>query len=229
MFEQIFGSKTRVKMMKIFLENPDKKFYVRQLTRMTDSMINSIRRELENLLDVGLIVIDESHIKNSIEEQKKGSIKEATDSLEQINDTAQSTEKTADKNDNFNKRKYYTLNKNNLFRNELSKLFAKGKLLIEKQFTDKIKTEGEIYYLALGGIFVHQKNASTDMLIIGNFQKDKIQKIIKQFEKEINKIINYTLMDVKEYSLRKDIGDRFLKSIIDGDQTLVVIDDLKQI
>ena len=56
MFEQLFGSKTRVKLIRIFLDNPDKLFYVRELTRMSDSLINSVRRELQNLINLKIII-----------------------------------------------------------------------------------------------------------------------------------------------------------------------------
>lgn len=59
MFEQLFGSKTRVKLMRVFLDNPEKKFFVRELTRLTDMLINSVRRELQNLLSLKLIKIQE--------------------------------------------------------------------------------------------------------------------------------------------------------------------------
>ncbi len=53
MIEQLFGSKTRVKLLGLFYSNPDRPFYVRELTRKIDEQINSVRRELANLLDVG--------------------------------------------------------------------------------------------------------------------------------------------------------------------------------
>lgn len=48
-------SKVRVKLLKIFLGNVRGLYYVRELTRMTKEEINAIRRELENLLKVGLL------------------------------------------------------------------------------------------------------------------------------------------------------------------------------
>ncbi|OGD81429.1 hypothetical protein A2572_01680 [Candidatus Collierbacteria bacterium RIFOXYD1_FULL_40_9] len=48
-------SKVRVKLLKIFLGNVKGMYYVRELTRMTKEEINAIRRELENLLAVGLL------------------------------------------------------------------------------------------------------------------------------------------------------------------------------
>ena len=55
MIEQLFGSKTRVKLLSLFFNNPGRPFYVREITRKIDEQINSVRRELANLLSVGLI------------------------------------------------------------------------------------------------------------------------------------------------------------------------------
>jgi predicted transcriptional regulator len=55
MVEQLFGSKTRVKLLSLFFNNPGRPFYVREITRKIDEQINSVRRELANLLSIGLI------------------------------------------------------------------------------------------------------------------------------------------------------------------------------
>ena len=53
--EKLFGSKTRAKLLKLFFENPGKSFYVREMTRVIDEQINSVRRELLNLESIGVI------------------------------------------------------------------------------------------------------------------------------------------------------------------------------
>jgi hypothetical protein len=58
MVEQLFGSKTRVKLLQLFYANPNRSFYVREITRKIDEQINSVRRELANLLSVGIISSD---------------------------------------------------------------------------------------------------------------------------------------------------------------------------
>ena len=58
MIEQLFGSKTRVKLLQLFLANPGRSFYVRELTRKIDEQINSVRRELSNLSGIGIIRSD---------------------------------------------------------------------------------------------------------------------------------------------------------------------------
>lgn len=58
MIEQLFGSKTRVKLLYLFFGNPNRSFYVREITRKIDEQINSVRRELSNLLSIGVISSD---------------------------------------------------------------------------------------------------------------------------------------------------------------------------
>ena len=58
MIEQLFGSKTRVKLLQLFLANPGRSFYVREITRKIDEQINSVSRELANLMGIGIIRSD---------------------------------------------------------------------------------------------------------------------------------------------------------------------------
>ena len=56
MIDALFGSKTRVKLLHLFLNHPGQSFYVREITRVIDEQINSVRRELSNMIEVGVIV-----------------------------------------------------------------------------------------------------------------------------------------------------------------------------
>lgn len=196
MFEQLFGSKTRVKLLKIFLENPEKRFFVRELTRLCDSLINSIRRELNNLIEMKIILEEVPAIKDP--EIKK----------------------------TINSRKYYRLNPKNLFKQDLLNLFLKSKILMEKRFVERIKRLGEIKYFCLSGAFIEDPKALTDIFVVGEFEKDKVLKTLKEFEKEIERSINYTVMDVNEYQLRQDIADGFLEKIMGNERNLVIVDKL---
>ncbi len=54
--EQLFGSRTRARLLSVFLEHADRAFYVRELARRVDAQINAVRRELKNLLAIGIVV-----------------------------------------------------------------------------------------------------------------------------------------------------------------------------
>lgn len=54
--KQITGSRTRAKLIKIFFRGPDESYYVRQLVRLSEEEINSVRRELDNLKKIGALL-----------------------------------------------------------------------------------------------------------------------------------------------------------------------------
>jgi len=55
MLEALISSKTRVKLLTLFLLNPEREYYVREIVRMTGENYNAVRRELANLEAFGLI------------------------------------------------------------------------------------------------------------------------------------------------------------------------------
>lgn len=63
MLKRLFTSTTRVKLLTIFLLNPEQEFFIRELTRELNEQINSIRRELDNLKKIGLLRTKEKNRK----------------------------------------------------------------------------------------------------------------------------------------------------------------------
>jgi predicted nucleotidyltransferase len=55
MLEALIPSRTRVKLLTLFLLNPENEYYLREIVRKTDENYNSVRRELANLESFGLI------------------------------------------------------------------------------------------------------------------------------------------------------------------------------
>src|SRR5258708_14637903 len=71
MIEQLFGSKTRVKLLQLFYSNPNRSYSGREITRKSDEQINSVRRELSNLLSIGIITSDNTNNKLYYEVNQK--------------------------------------------------------------------------------------------------------------------------------------------------------------
>jgi len=63
MLKNIFGSGARVKLLQQFLLHQGEEFFIRELTRILDEQINSLRRELENLEKVGMLKSSERNRK----------------------------------------------------------------------------------------------------------------------------------------------------------------------
>lgn len=201
MLEQLFGSQTRLKLLQIFLNNPEKQYFVRELTRLVGSQINAVRRELDNLSTLGLIkiIIQDEDIPKDGKKSKLPVQK--------------------------NKMKYYRVVTGFLLYPDLKNLIRKNQSTIEQELAVELQKIGPIQYLALTGKFVGMEHLPTDLLIVGSVSADKCKKIISAYEKKLNNEINYTLMDANEFSYRRSVADKFLYSVLDN-KKIVMVDDL---
>jgi hypothetical protein len=125
----------------------------------------------------------------------------------------------------LNKKKYYQINKSFVLHNELSSLFSKSHLLLEKELYNEIRSLGQVSYLVLTGFFSQAVQAPTDVLIVGSVPKQDVAAMIQRFEKKLNREINYTIMSVKEFEYRRQLTDKFLYDILVNPK-IVVIDQL---
>lgn len=55
MLSDFITSRVRVKVLSLFLENPDKMYHVREIVRQTDEEINAVRRELAHMERHGMV------------------------------------------------------------------------------------------------------------------------------------------------------------------------------
>lgn len=192
--EQIFGSRIRVRLLKLFLGHPDEKFFVREITRVTRSHIHSVRRELSNLCKVGLIHVYEDNLNLP----RKG---------------------------NGLQRKFYESNQACVIFNELRSLLLKGQLFLQEELARQLQESGSIKYLALTGFFVDLQGFPTDLMLVGKVSRKKCARLIRDFEEEFGRTINYTIFSTKEFTQRKEMTDRFLYQFFET-KKIVLIDRL---
>ncbi len=202
MLDQLFGSKTRVSLLQLFFEHADQAYYVRELTRLVGAQINSVRRELDNLAYLGIVRVIESDKVPVLPEEEGVPYPKG-----------------------LNKKKYYQLNRSFVLHDELSSLFAKSHLLLEKELYNEIRGLGQVNYLVLTGFFTNVDQSSTDMLIVGAVDKQDVAAMVQRFEKKLNREINYTIMSVKEFEYRRQLTDKFIYDILVHPK-IVVVDQL---
>lgn len=197
MLDQLFGSKTRVSLLKLFFENPQKPYFVRELTREIDAQINSVRRELDNLVKLGIVQIAEDAViepQHEWEEVPKG----------------------------LNQKKFYQLNPLFVLHEELSSLFSKSHLMLEKDLMDKLAALEQAYLVIMTGFFTDNNETITDILLVGNIAKAPLAEIVSAYEKKLGREINYTVMSMKEFEYRREITDRFLYDILIRNKIVLV-------
>lgn len=192
MLEHLFGSKTRLKLLKLFLSNPDKIFFVREISRKLEVPINAVRREIDHLTAAEIIAVKE----NKLEGKDRGA--------------------------GADKKKFFSLNSRGALVKELESLLLKDKFSREQNFFASLKEWPGIEFLLLSGRFVGDRNSLVDILLVGSLSSKGVEQVIKKFEKEIGEEVRYTLMKTKEFLYRRDVADKFLSDLLDKKNLLLI-------
>jgi len=182
MLKRLFTSNARIKLLKLFLLNPDDERYIRELTRQLDEQINSIRRELENLKKTGLLR----------SKTKLG-------------------------------KKYYFINKDFIFYNELRSMFQKATQSIP-EIVKKIESFGSPQVLVLSGIFLN-KDSSVDMMMVGQIDREKLTNYLNN-DLNFERPVRFTIMTKEDFEYRLKCNDKFVTEIINDSENLIPIKKL---
>ena len=193
MLEHLFGSKTRLKLLRLFFRHSEQPFYVRELSSQLGTQINAIRRELELLLKADLI-------------KEAGSDATSDNSVQ-----------------GGSLRRYYLLNSASFLYPELQALLLKAQLLGEQKFINELKERaGELKLFLLTGQFTGDHRSTSDVLFVGTLKERSIARLIAVYEKEFGFPIRYTTMTEKEFLDRRHVMDKFLYSLFEAKHIKVV-------
>jgi predicted transcriptional regulator len=198
MIEQLFGSKTRVKLLHLFYENPNRSFYVREITRKIDEQINSVRRELANLLNIGIITSDSSNNKVYYEVNQKYAYYVA---LQEIFGGGKPR-----------KLKKTVVAKESAAAEEAP--VAEPVVAATVEEPAELKQLGNVDIAVLTGQFTRDEISGVDVLIVGNVNPNALQKYVTELEEKEGKELRYTLFSLDEFRYRVQIKDRFITNIL---------------
>ncbi len=208
MFEQLFGSKTRVKLLQLFFTNPNRSFYVREITRKIDEQINSVRRELANLLSIGIITSDANNNRLYYEVNQNY---EHYKPLGAIFGGA-ATEAETPKEDT----------------KAVKKVSERPKVDIsaEHPMAKDLRATGHIELALLTGQFTRDEASGVDVVIVGDINQAKIGRFMTELEKSEGKELRYTVMPLKNYQYRIQIHDRFINDVLGAKKQVIINQNL---
>jgi predicted transcriptional regulator len=195
MIDALFGSKTRVKLLYLFLNNPGQSFFVREITRKIDEQINSVRRELSNMLQVGIITSDSSDNKlyYQVNQRYEYYLPLRTIFADDVIAPQESSVKTDDST-------------------------------VEKYKPMLLDITG-LRLAILSGVFVRGSNTAVDILLVGNIASTKIKSFMKNIEKSEGREINYCVLSYDEFYYRQSVRDRFIYEILNGKYKVIIDKD----
>lgn len=212
MIEQLFGSKTRVKLLQLFYSNPNRAFYVREITRKIDEQINSVRRELSNLLSIGIITSDatQNRLYYEVNQDYKhykplgmifGGLK------------AEEPATAAEKSPKKDKKSAEPAS---------APAAPKADVSEEHPMAKSFRGLGRVELAVLTGQFTRDESAGIDVLIVGNVTEAKADKFMADLEKVENKELRYTILPLDNYRYRLQINDRFISNVLGAKKQVII-------
>jgi hypothetical protein len=195
MVEQLFGSKTRVKLLKLFYSNPNRSFYVREITRKVGEQINSVRRELSNLLSIGIIVSDTTNNKLYYEVNQTYEYYQPLQAI-------------------FGRDGVVTDPKVSDGKNE--------KQLATSSDQDSIKKLGNVEIALYTGQFTRDDSSGIDFLVVGDVNQTALHKFVAELETQEGRELRFAAFSLGEFEYRRKIRDRFVHAVLDAKKQILI-------
>jgi hypothetical protein len=196
MIDKLFGSKTRVKLLHLFLNHPGQSFYVREITRVIDEQINSVRRELSNMLEVGVITSDTADNKLYYQVNQRYEYYMALRAIfagEAIDATKPS--------------------------------MADDSKDVSEQYLSAIAGLSSLRVAIIAGMLVRGSTSSVDVLLVGNIPAAKAKAAMAIIEKLEGREINYAVMSNDDFYYRLSVRDKFISEILSSKHTVAIDKD----
>lgn len=216
MLNALFGSNTKVKILNLFLLHSENRYEIPQIARDLKSTANLVRREVENLIDLGLVKIS-SYSAPTSEESEENEENDAPKKKKELKTRKKGAAKPEEK-------KYFEVNKDFILYPEIKSLFIKAQILSSQKFILSIEKNFRPKLFLLTGFFTNYPEAQTDILIVGPIKRLAFLKLIAELEKDLDREINFTIMEEKEFRFRQEIMDIFLYNILEG-KMITLIDN----
>jgi len=252
--DALFGSKTRVKLLHLFFNNIERSFFVREITRIVDEQINSVRRELANMKEIGIISSSEKSNKLYYSVNKKFAYYKQFNEI--FNNTATEEDTVIDaskENKEPKESKELTKERDLLASDTLTVVMTPldqlenpiektGDNESNKDEKEKVKTQKEkqlvedapLWKKLLGslqadvvitaGRLVDGSNSEMDLLIVGDKTREDL-KVIAKVEKELGLELYYSFLSKVDFIYRLAAADPFLYSVLNEKHEVIVDKD----
>ncbi|KKT37617.1 MAG: putative transcriptional regulator [Parcubacteria group bacterium GW2011_GWA1_44_13] len=194
---KLFGSQARVKILRLFLLNPQDAYDVPMVAEKSKTPLGEARRELTLLKAAG--VITNKSFTKEIPSKKKN---------------AKPTKKRVQ---GFQLKTTFPL------LSSLKGLIVSETPLNRDEIVRRFKDVGKIKFLAISGIFIDEPEARVDVLIVGDdLKKRSIENVLRTIEAEIGHELSYGALETSEFLYRVSVYDKFVRDVLDGRHDTVI-------
>lgn len=187
---ELFSSQTLVKILRLFLMNPEEIFDSKEIAKRAKLNSRKINYELKILKKIGFV---------------KAGTKEVEIVFE-------------DKKPKRKKISGWILNQDFAFLHQLKSLVLNSAPIGRDVLLKKFKSLGQkIKFVALSGVFLDNNSSRLDVLVVGDsINRKKLENILSSIEAAIGKELRYALFSTEEFRYRMSMFDHFLREIFDN-------------
>ncbi len=184
---KLLGGIPRIKIMRLFLLNPEQGFDITDITDRS-RLQGSIARRTVNQLTAMTLMRKKSFIKE-VEVRGKPKKKRVQG---------------------------WFLNPEFPYINELKQLLVEGEFFKNEDIAKRFKPAGRIQLLVVSGIFIQNSESRLDLLLVGdNLKKSFIQKTVNVLESELGKELSYAVFESADFKYRMSMYDKLLRDVFD--------------
>lgn len=193
--EKLFGSSARVKIMRLFLMNPNEIIEKNDVEKRAKVNKASSTKELSMLVKIGMIK-QKSFFKEK--KYKNGKTKKIRE-------------------------KGYLLDSNHKLFKALENLLVNNSQITANSISKKINRHGKINLILISGVFIKDPDSRIDLLVVGDSIKERsIKNTISDIEAEMGKAIRYAIFETNDFKYRMGIYDRLVRDILDYPHEVVI-------
>lgn len=179
---------------------------MREITRKVEEQINSVRRELANLLSLGVITSDSTNNKLYYEVDQTwehyGPLRELFTGKRSAPKASKTKEATSEET------------------TEEVVVLEDKKPSVDADVWDRV---GNIAGLAYSGVFTRDTTSPVDVMIVGDVPISRAEAAVAELEKHEGKELRYAVMELDEWLYRKQVNDKFWLQVT-GAKNQVIID-----
>lgn len=191
---KIFGSVARVKIMRLFMLNPELSFSVNQIAERSKVGKSATRHELVILKNAGMI-----------------SAKKAVEEKQMVRSISRKTVPG------------YILNTKYMHLEPLKNLLLEADFVNKRDLAKRFRPAGKIKLFLISGIFIKDSESRIDFMLVGdNLRKNYIESTIRKIESEVGKELSYTVFETKDFIYRISMYDKLVRDILDAPYECVI-------
>ena len=194
---KLFGSENKVKMMRLFLFNPEVPFSAEMVADRIKAGLFSTRQELATLR--AMKFIKPKAFSERIVKGRKGK------------------QKTVRR-----KASGFMLNPSFPYLEELQRLLLDTSLLKGDEIVRKLSSAGKLKLVITAGLFIQDPESRLDILVVGDhLKRSTVEHKIRAMESEVGKELRYAAFETTEFNYRLGLYDKLIRDVLDFPHTVV--------